>query len=278
MTPSARSTTTRAVSIRTITITDFTTCCARVEAGPFVCTRMTTCVCTTRDSLISRFPSRLWKCFRVLCGFLHAGRTPAGISVHAVPQRRNMPAARRLTNLRPAGRARAQFVRGLAQEQERGRVGVPAGGRQLHAQLRRLLHRHVHPRHRCDAPLPSRWRELHPTAPRCSRGRSPPSPGFQTVVFPGSPGYALYPSVQMPLVRMDTSTYPAEPPGKMTVWKLGSWGAMAARIAWRQTGKPREPSASLLQLQGITHSLPFTITRDRPPSLLISQGIALHPF
>ena len=34
-------------------------------------------------------------------------------------------------------------------------------------------------------------------------GRSPHNPGFLTVVLPGSPGYVLYPSAQVPLVRMD---------------------------------------------------------------------------
>ena len=39
--------------------------------------------------------------------------------------------------------------------------------------------------------------------PRSCRGRSPHNPGFQTVFFPDPSGYAVYPSVQVPLVRMD---------------------------------------------------------------------------
>ena len=39
--------------------------------------------------------------------------------------------------------------------------------------------------------------------PRYSRGRSPHNPGFLTVMLPGFPGYALYPSTQVALVRMD---------------------------------------------------------------------------
>ena len=39
--------------------------------------------------------------------------------------------------------------------------------------------------------------------PRYSRGPAPRprNPGFQTVVFQGSPGYALYPSAQVPAWR-----------------------------------------------------------------------------
>ena len=33
-----------------------------------------------------------------------------------------------------------------------------------------------------------------------SRGRSPPKFGFKTGIFPGSPGYALYPSAQVPFL------------------------------------------------------------------------------
>ena len=39
--------------------------------------------------------------------------------------------------------------------------------------------------------------------PTLSRGRSPHNPGFLTVMLPGSPGYALYPSTQVALVQMD---------------------------------------------------------------------------
>ena len=49
--------------------------------------------------------------------------------------------------------------------------------------------------------------------------RSPHNLGFQTVILPGSPGYALHPSAQVPLVRMDRAHTQGGGPGKMTVWK-----------------------------------------------------------
>ena len=56
-----------------------------------------------------------------------------------------------------------------------------------------------------------------------SRGRSPPPPfGFQTVICLGVPGYALYPSAQVPM------------PAEMTVWKQEMWGATAATLTWTQ--------------------------------------------
>ena len=42
---------------------------------------------------------------------------------------------------------------------------------------------------------------------------APRNTGFQTVVFPGSPGYALCPSTQVPLVQMD-SAHTRGNPGK----------------------------------------------------------------
>ena len=38
-----------------------------------------------------------------------------------------------------------------------------------------------------------------------------PYAGFQTVILPGSPGYALYPSAQVALVRMDSGNTRGKP-------------------------------------------------------------------